>query len=36
VVRWGETLRRLRSAAPSGHGFLAAARDGEPPPESEP
>jgi hypothetical protein len=36
VVRRGETLRRLRSAAPSGHGFLAAARDGEPPPESEP
>jgi hypothetical protein len=36
VVRRGETLRRLRSAAPSGHGFLAAARDGEPTPESEP
>jgi hypothetical protein len=36
VVRRGEALRRLRSAAPSGHGFLAAARDGEPPLEGKP
>ena len=36
VVRRGEAIRRLRPAAPGGHGFLAAARDGETPPEGEP
>jgi hypothetical protein len=36
VVRLGESLRRLRSPAQGGHGFLAAARDGEPPPEGKP
>ena len=36
AVRRGESVRRLRSAAPGAHGFLAAARDGESQPELPP